>query len=81
MQNLFGHAYWNQNSCLKKKSGDEKSRESVLSKVANFMHQKGHLKLFDTKHGFRKTLVRYHCGGWSEEENSCILILSYMVYL
>jgi hypothetical protein len=25
--------------------------------------------------------VRYHCGGWSEEVNSCILILSYMVYL
>jgi hypothetical protein len=24
--------------------------------------------------------VRYHCGGWSEEVNSCILILSYMVY-
>jgi hypothetical protein len=26
-------------------------------------------------------LVRYHCGGWSEEVNSCILILSHMVYL
>jgi hypothetical protein len=26
-------------------------------------------------------IVRYHCGGWSEEVNSCILILSYMVYL
>jgi hypothetical protein len=26
-------------------------------------------------------LVRYHCGGWSEEVNSCILIISYMVYL
>ncbi len=25
--------------------------------------------------------VSYHCGGWSEEVNSCILILSYMVYL
>jgi hypothetical protein len=25
--------------------------------------------------------VRYHCGGWSEEVNSCILIISYMVYL
>jgi hypothetical protein len=25
-------------------------------------------------------VVRYHCGGWSEEVNSCILI-SYMVYL
>jgi hypothetical protein len=25
--------------------------------------------------------VRYHCGGWSEEVNSCIWILSYMVYL
>ncbi len=25
--------------------------------------------------------VRFHCGGWSEEVNSCILILSYMVYL
>jgi hypothetical protein len=24
--------------------------------------------------------VRYHCGGWSEEVNSCILI-SYIVYL
>jgi hypothetical protein len=24
--------------------------------------------------------VRYHCGAWSEEVNSCILI-SYMVYL
>jgi hypothetical protein len=24
---------------------------------------------------------RYHCGGWSEEVNSCILIISYMVYL
>jgi hypothetical protein len=24
-------------------------------------------------------IVRYHCGGWSEEVNSCILILSYMV--
>jgi hypothetical protein len=28
-----------------------------------------------------RTIVRYHCGGWSEEVNSCILILSYMVYL
>ncbi len=27
-----------------------------------------------------KDIVRYHCGGWSEEVNSCILILSYMVY-
>jgi hypothetical protein len=26
-------------------------------------------------------IVRYHCGGWSEEVNSCILIISYMVYL
>jgi hypothetical protein len=25
-------------------------------------------------------VVRYHCGGWSQEVNSCILI-SYMVYL
>ncbi len=25
-------------------------------------------------------IVRYHCGGWSEEVNSCILI-SHMVYL
>jgi hypothetical protein len=25
--------------------------------------------------------VRYHYGGWSKEVNSCILILSYMVYL
>jgi hypothetical protein len=28
----------------------------------------------------RYVIVRYHCGGWSEEVNSCILI-SYMVYL
>ncbi len=28
----------------------------------------------------RNINVRYHCGGWSEEVNSCILI-SYMVYL
>ncbi len=28
-----------------------------------------------------RTTVRYHCGGWSEEVNSCILIISYMVYL
>jgi hypothetical protein len=28
----------------------------------------------------RRLTVRYHCGGWSEEVNSCILI-SYMVYL
>ncbi len=26
-------------------------------------------------------LVRYHCGGWSEEVNSRIFFLSYMVYL
>jgi hypothetical protein len=26
-------------------------------------------------------VVRYHCGGWSEEVNSCISIISYMVYL
>jgi hypothetical protein len=26
-------------------------------------------------------IVRYHCGEWSEEVNSCILIISYMVYL
>jgi hypothetical protein len=25
--------------------------------------------------------VRYHYGGWSKEVNSCILIISYMVYL
>ncbi len=30
---------------------------------------------------FRKVNVRYHCGGWSEEVNSCILNISYMVYL
>ncbi len=34
---------------------------------------------------FKKMLyvvsVRYHCGGWSEEVNSCILIFSSMVYL
>jgi hypothetical protein len=30
---------------------------------------------------FRLVAVRYHCGGWSEEVNSCISILSYMVYL
>ncbi len=30
---------------------------------------------------FTRLPVRYHCGGWSEEVNSCILILSYMVYL
>jgi hypothetical protein len=29
---------------------------------------------------FYKRIVHYHCGGWSEEVNSCILI-SYMVYL
>jgi hypothetical protein len=29
----------------------------------------------------RMIVVRYHCGGWSEVVNSCILILSYMVYL
>jgi hypothetical protein len=29
---------------------------------------------------FIGVLVCYHCGGWSEEVNSCILI-SYMVYL
>ncbi len=26
-------------------------------------------------------IVRYHCGGWSEELNSRILLLAYMVYL
>ncbi len=26
-------------------------------------------------------IVRYHCGGWSEELNSPILLLAYMVYL
>ncbi len=31
-------------------------------------------------HFFLCGTVRYHCGGWSEEVNSCILI-SYMVYL
>jgi hypothetical protein len=32
---------------------------------------------------FKKKIVGvcYHCGGWSEEVNSCILIISYMVYL
>jgi hypothetical protein len=29
---------------------------------------------------YNNLIVRYHCGGWSEEVNSCILI-SYMVYL
>jgi hypothetical protein len=29
----------------------------------------------------KNATVRYHCGGWSEEVNSCILIISYMVYL
>ncbi len=28
----------------------------------------------------KNMIVRYHCGGWSEEVNSCILN-SYMVYL
>jgi hypothetical protein len=30
--------------------------------------------------GVKGVSVRYHCGGWSEEVNSCILN-SYMVYL
>jgi hypothetical protein len=29
----------------------------------------------------RNINVRYHCGGWSEEVNSRIFFLSYMVYL
>jgi hypothetical protein len=29
----------------------------------------------------RTVRVRYHCGGWSEELNSRILLLAYMVYL
>ncbi len=41
-------------------------------------HQGRRLKMCITKDGERT--VRYHCGGWSEEVNSCILI-SYMVYL
>ncbi len=28
-----------------------------------------------------KATVRYHCGEWSEELNSHILLLAYMVYL
>jgi hypothetical protein len=31
--------------------------------------------------GTEADIVRYHCGGWSEEVNSCILFLSYMVCL
>ncbi len=38
------------------------------------------LKLANLKANYYE-IVRYHCGGWSEEVNSCILILSYMVYL
>jgi hypothetical protein len=47
-----------------------------------------------TQHSWQKTMeqrseernlgvviVRYHCGGWSEELNSRILHLAYMVYL
>ncbi len=30
---------------------------------------------------FNLVSVRNQCGGWSEEVNSCILTLSYMVYL
>jgi hypothetical protein len=30
---------------------------------------------------YHDVIVRYHRGGWSEEVNSCILFLSYMVYL
>ncbi len=30
--------------------------------------------------GRLKGIVRYHCGGWPEEVNSCVLN-SYMVYL
>jgi hypothetical protein len=37
----------------------------------------------ETSHNFRHNIVpvRYHCGGWSEELNSRILLLAYMVYL
>jgi hypothetical protein len=31
--------------------------------------------------GLDRGSVRYHCGGWSEELNSHILLLAYMVYL
>ncbi len=31
--------------------------------------------------GYSVVTVRYHCGGWSEELNSRILLLAYMVYL
>jgi hypothetical protein len=40
------------------------------------------MEIFSKELLFQATVgaVRYHCGGWSEEVNSCILI-SYMVYL
>jgi hypothetical protein len=35
----------------------------------------------DNKQKTENGIVRYHCGGWSEELNSRILLLAYMVYL
>jgi hypothetical protein len=35
----------------------------------------------DIKQKTENGSVRYHCGGWSEELNSRILLLAYMVYL
>ncbi len=52
-------------------------------------HGKGHVtdkssghvtEIWSRSWGGGISTVPYHCGGWSEEVNSCILI-SYMVYL
>ncbi len=40
-----------------------------------------HLILISVVKNTPTTTVHYHCGGWSEEVNSPIFFLSYMVYL
>ncbi len=54
-----------------KEKGNEKREKILQKKEVNVIEKGGNGK---------GSGVRYHCGGWSEEVNSCILI-SYMVYL
>jgi hypothetical protein len=55
----------------------KKTKQWDLAKSENIIYFNFLGGQFDTKTGLP---VSYHCGGWSEEVNSCILI-SYMVYL
>jgi hypothetical protein len=59
-------------------TSDGKNRRSKIWRYCPFNYS---IIARTNENNYTVVTVGYHCGGWSEEVNSCILIISYMVYL